>query len=102
MYCNQCGAAIGETATLCPKCGRGVPPIAIQKKLVRPRRDRKVAGVCAALGNYLDIDVTLVRIVWAVAILFAGGGLLAYLIGWIVIPEEPEIVLLQTSRPNTV
>jgi phage shock protein C len=61
------------------------------KQLIRPREGRIVAGVCAGLANYLGVDVNLIRIVFAVlTILGIGTGVLAYLIAWIVIPEEGE------------
>lgn len=58
------------------------------KKIVRPRNGRKIAGVCQAFANFFGLDVSLIRIVWLLLVLFAGTGLLAYLICWIVIPEE--------------
>ena len=60
-----------------------------KKKLVLPKKDKKIAGVCAAIANYFDIDVTLVRI-GAVPLLLPGGlpGIVPYLICWVVIPEE--------------
>ncbi len=51
--------------------------------------DRKVAGVCGGVARYLDIDPTIIRILWLAAFLFYGSGLLAYLICWIVIPKHP-------------
>jgi phage shock protein C len=59
------------------------------KKLVRSRTDRKIAGVCAGFADYLELDVTLVRILWLMLTLFAGWGILGYLIAWIVMPQEP-------------
>lgn len=58
------------------------------KKIIRPRNGRKIAGVCQAFANFFGLDVSLIRIVWLLLVLFAGTGLLAYLICWIVIPEE--------------
>ena len=58
------------------------------KRMVRPRDGRKVAGVCAAFANFFGLDVSIIRIVWLLALLLAGTGLLAYLICWLVIPEE--------------
>lgn len=59
------------------------------KKLVRPKKGRKVGGVALALANYFDIDVTIVRLIW-IFLLLPGGfpGLFPYLIMWLVIPEE--------------
>jgi len=59
------------------------------KKLYRSRKDRMIAGVCAGLGEYLQIDPTIVRVIF-VALVFAGlGGMVVYIILWIVTPEEP-------------
>ena len=60
------------------------------KKLYRSKEDRKIAGVCGGLAKYLGIDSTLVRLLAVLLILFMGGGLLAYIICAIVIPEEPD------------
>jgi len=59
------------------------------KRIYRSRTNRVLAGVCQGLGEYLNIDPTLVRLAWAVLFLFGGAGLLAYIIAWIIIPEEP-------------
>jgi len=47
-----------------------------------------VGGVCAGLGNYFDIDPTIVRILFVVIAFAGGASLLAYLIMWIIVPEE--------------
>ena len=60
------------------------------KKLYRSRRDRMIGGVCAGLAEYFGLDVTLIRIIFLVSILFGGTGILIYLISIIVIPENPE------------
>jgi phage shock protein C len=60
-----------------------------QKRLVRSRDDRMVAGVCGGMAQYLGVDATLVRILVVVATVLGFGSLiLAYVIGWILIPEE--------------
>ena len=43
-----------------------------------------IAGVCGGVANFLNIDVKIVRIVWVIAVLFAGVGVLAYLLLWII------------------
>jgi phage shock protein C len=59
------------------------------KILVRRTDGRMLAGVCAGIADYLGLDVTLVRALWAVVALLTGGaGLLAYLAAWIIIPDE--------------
>ena len=61
-----------------------------QKRLYRSTTDRQLAGVCGGLGEYFDIDSTLIRLVIAVlAIAGVGTGILFYIIAWIVIPETP-------------
>jgi len=63
----------------------------MEKKLYRSRTSSMIAGVCGGLGEYLKVDPTILRVV-AVLLIFAKGiGLLAYLIGWIVIPRRPEM-----------
>jgi phage shock protein C len=64
---------------------RPEPP---RKRLVRSRSDRMIAGVCGGLAEYLGIDATLVRILVVVGTVLGFGSLvLAYLVGWVVIPE---------------
>ncbi|MCR4399306.1 MAG: PspC domain-containing protein [Syntrophomonadaceae bacterium] len=74
------------------------------KRLYRSRKERMIAGVCGGLAEYFDVDVVLVRLVWAVAFLAGGVGLLAYLLAWIVIPEEPEYAVAAgtPAEPPTV
>lgn len=59
------------------------------KKLYRSRDDKIIAGVCGGLAEYLNTDPTLVRLALAMLILFAGSGLLLYLVCAIIIPVEP-------------
>jgi phage shock protein C len=89
MYCNYCGKVIQDDANICAYCGIRVGAVAARKRLLRPRMDRKIAGVCAGCAEYFDLDVTLVRLVWLFVALMTGVGLLAYPIAWIVMPEEP-------------
>jgi phage shock protein C len=58
------------------------------KRLMRSK-EKKVAGVAAGLANYFDLDPTIVRILFVVIFFAGGASLLAYLIMWIVMPEEP-------------
>lgn len=62
-----------------------------EKKLYKSESDKKIAGVCGGLAAYLGIDSTIVRLIWAGLVLFAGVGLLAYILAAIIIPSEPEI-----------
>ncbi len=58
-------------------------------QLLRPRYDRKIAGVCAAFARAYGWDLTIVRLVLVLLVFFGGGGVLAYIVCWLVIPEEP-------------
>lgn len=60
----------------------------MEHRLYRSRKNRVIAGVSGGLGEYFDIDPVLVRVIFVVAALFNGVGILAYLILWIVIPYE--------------
>jgi phage shock protein PspC (stress-responsive transcriptional regulator) len=61
----------------------------MEKKLYRSRSDRMIAGVCAGLADYLELDPTIMRIAFAASIFLGSLGLWAYLIMWLVVPEEP-------------
>lgn len=58
------------------------------KRLYRSRRDRKIAGVCGGIAEHFDIDPVLVRVLAVVLLLCGSAGLLAYIVLWIVVPEE--------------
>jgi len=66
------------------------PPPPRPRRLERSRDDRVIAGVCGGLGAYFGVDAVLFRIAF-VLLVFAGGlGILAYVLGWIFLPEEPR------------
>ena len=67
--------------------------------LLRPKYDRKIAGVCAAFARAYGWDLNLVRLVLVLLVLFGGGGVLAYVICWIVIPEDPAGVPYPAAAP---
>ena len=58
------------------------------KKLYRNPRDKKIAGVCSGIAEYLSVDVTVVRIIFLVALLCCGTGFGIYLIVWLLTPER--------------
>jgi phage shock protein C len=61
------------------------------KILVRSRKGRMVAGICAGIADYSGLDVTLVRVLVAVVSVITGGaGVLAYVAAWMIIPGEGE------------
>lgn len=60
------------------------------KKLYRSKEGGVLGGVCMGIAKYFDVDVTLIRLVWALAVFLGGTGIPAYIIAWIIIPEEPS------------
>jgi phage shock protein C len=61
----------------------------MEKKLTRSRSKKVIAGIAGGLGEYLNIDPIIIRIIIVLITIFHGIGLLIYIIMWIVIPEEP-------------
>ena len=58
------------------------------KKLTRSENNKKIAGVCGGIGEYFNIDPTIVRILWIAGIFLSlGTGVLAYLLCWFLIPN---------------
>ena len=102
MYCNFCGRTMPDDAVYCSGCGRQLGTRVIRRPLERAREGRKIAGVCMGFARYLDMDVTLVRLIWLVLALASGGlGLIGYVIAWIIIPEAmPQIVQPQVVQPQ--
>jgi phage shock protein C len=59
---------------------------------VRPVAQRKIGGVCAGVAQFLDVDATLVRLLWVILSIYPGAlvcGVVFYLIAWLIIPSEP-------------
>jgi len=102
MYCNRCGTELSEQSRFCAHCGQqvaaGIPRP--RPPLQRSRTDRKIAGVCAGFAHHLDLDPTVVRLIWLVLAFVGGGGVLAYVVAWIVIPEEPVLVTTAATNPT--
>ena len=59
-----------------------------EKKRLTRSNHKMIGGVCAGLAEYLDIDPTIVRIVWVLMVLFAGFGILLYIILWLIMPKQ--------------
>ena len=60
----------------------------MEKKLYKSNTDKKLAGVCGGIAEYLGIDSTIVRLILAFAVLFAGVGVLAYIVAALVMPDK--------------
>lgn len=62
----------------------------MEKRLYRSRTDRMLGGVCGGIAEYFGVDPTLIRLLAVVLIVAGGAAIIAYIIAWIVIPEEPK------------
>jgi len=59
------------------------------KRLYRSKTQRMLGGVCGGIGKHLEVDPTVIRLIWAVLTLLSVGiGIIAYIIAWVIIPEE--------------
>lgn len=108
ISCSNCGNPLNEGARFCSTCGTAAgPPQATQapppnygpnyganyarpSRLIRPRYGRMIAGVCQGLANAYAWDVVWVRVITVLLAIFGGGiGLIAYIVFWVVMPDEP-------------
>lgn len=72
------------------------------RKLERSRENRMIAGVAAGVADFFGLDVTLVRVIWALTILIGGFGIVVYVIMWIVVPEAgSETTIAHDIRDST-
>ena len=65
--------------------------IIMEKRLYKSNKNKMLAGVCGGIAEYFNIDPTLVRLGWAILCMFAGSGIIAYIIAAIIIPQNPYI-----------
>jgi|SRR5215831_21157515 len=105
MYCTQCGIELRQDDCYCSRCGTatGVGGVRAETKiLMLDKRNKKIAGVCSGFARYLDIDVTVVRVIWLAIALTAGIGFLAYLAAWIIMPSDQglEVRVPATTTPQ--
>jgi phage shock protein C len=103
MFCTRCGIALEERDYFCSQCGtatgRGPAPV-VRKPLTRSITNRKLAGVCAGLAEYIDADPVIVRLLWVVLSLgLPPAGIFGYIIAWIIIPKAAPPVFAYPSAP---
>jgi phage shock protein C len=80
--------------------GAGGPAGSPAKTLERKLDGRWVAGVCAGLADYSGLDVSLIRVIFAVLTLFGGVGAIAYVLAWALVPEQGEPVSIAEKFIN--
>ena len=97
MNCPNCRKDIAEYSNYCYYCGveqnaGPAQPRRVQKRLMRSSTDCKIAGVCGGIAEYMDVDSTIVRLVWVLLVIFPVPlvpAVLGYFIAWIVMPQAP-------------
>jgi phage shock protein C len=99
MFCIQCGREIADSSNFCSSCGAGQRQRTAHKQLTLSATDKKLAGVCGGIAEYLDVDPTIVRLIWVALSVVPGGfvgGALAYFLAWIIIPKAPAFASMPT------
>jgi len=109
MYCTNCGTQIGDSDKFCRECAcetkvgrdakrQNTSGDSAPRRLYRVTTEKRIAGVCAGLARYFEVDVTLVRLLVVAGTLCSGGlGLLAYIAAWIIMPKDTEIMPFRSS-----
>jgi phage shock protein C len=90
MFCSHCGREIADSSSYCSSCGARQQQRVSYKQLTLSATDSKIAGVCGGIAEYLDVDPTVVRLIWLVLSIVPGGivgGVVAYLVAWIIMPK---------------
>lgn len=126
MFCTRCGIEMTDKDRYCSQCGHVAPgpatanaapanafqatapppqqmppapgPYVLEPPLMRARRNRKIAGVCAGIGRHFGVDPTLVRILFVVMFFCpVMPAIIPYLVCWFVMPLEPRQVVQQPA-----
>ena len=114
MNCTNCRKEIPDSSNFCNVCGAmqlpAPTPTNIPKRLFRSSADKKIAGVCGGIAEYFQIDSTIVRLIWVIAIFVPVPiclALVSYIVAWIIVPLAPPPVPVssvpessQTGAPN--
>ncbi len=106
--CPKCSCEIQSGARFCSACGERVAPAYVpvheqvaQAGLVRPLQGRAIAGVCAGFAQRYGWDVTIVRLVLVLSVLIGcGSPVIAYIIAWVVMPNEPLFAAVPPVQPR--
>lgn len=91
MTCTRCTREIDADSAFCRFCGAPVQEPGERRRLTRRSAEGKIAGVCAGMAEYFNTDVALVRLAWVILSILPGaiiGGVIAYVIAWLVMPDD--------------
>ncbi len=97
MICGHCQREIADHSNFCYFCGarqHTAQTARSARRLMRSATDKKLAGICGGLGEYFEVDSTLVRLIWVLVVVFTGifPGVIVYLLAWLIMPEAPQPV----------
>jgi phage shock protein C len=108
MNCATCQKDLTAYSNYCYYCGARQPSAPatpyVQKRLMRSA-DQKIGGVCGGFAEYLDVDPTVVRLIWCLIAFFSGivPGVIAYLVAWAILPAPPkpgvEVIPVAPAQP---
>jgi len=109
MTCRHCQQSLPADSNFCPACGTDQrPPTAVPsfdaRQLRRSATKRKFAGVCGGIAEYLDIEVTIVRLIWVIVSIVPGavfGGIAVYLLAWLIMPDSITSANARSDRRLT-
>ncbi len=76
-----------------PQQPEGYTTVNVAKKLIKSSKNKKLTGVCGGLAEYFGIDATIIRLIFALCVLFIGYGIMTYLVCMIMMPSEPEQII---------
>lgn len=104
MICSSCQREIAASSNFCYICGARqpapvAPPPEPPRRLMRSSTDSKLGGVCAGFADYLDLDPTIVRLVWALLFFTPVPVVIGYIVAWIVIPQAPRPGVSPAPQP---
>jgi phage shock protein C len=80
-------------------------PLPAGRRLMRSATDAKIAGVCGGLAEYFGVDATPVRLLWVILSILCGaviGGVIAYLLAWLIIPRRPDVLMAPTPAATVL
>jgi phage shock protein PspC (stress-responsive transcriptional regulator) len=93
MHCSGCARENEPGSAFCRFCGASLGSTASGRRLYRLPHQGQVAGVCAGIAAYFQLDVTIVRLLWVILSIVPGaliGGIVAYAAAWLLMPESYE------------
>ncbi len=110
MICTQCHREIADYSNFCYFCGmrqRISPegPSRATKRLMRSATDRKISGVCGGIAEYFEVDSTIVRLLWVLAVILPVPlvpAFIGYFVAWLVMPKAPLPSFARAQQPPVI